>query len=313
MPLRILLAIVLTSLPLLGAEPPARTYRNPVIEGIDAADPHVIKYEGKYYLYPTTDSRGYDCYVSTDLVKWEKKARVFEDRRGGAWAPDVFHNKKGDGKFYLYWTLRAPRSPEGRPREQIGVAVADGPLGPFVDKGTLEMEAIDAHMFQDDDGKLYLYYADRKGGFKMAVQEMETPLKEKGEPKILFHPTPNTWEHGVTEGAWMIKRNGTYYLTYSGGGADFSRYAVGYATSKSPLGPFTKFEGNPIAKAQGNVFGPGHHCVVDGPDGKLWMIYHQKNVEKQGWGRFIAIDPFWFDEKGVIHAKVSRGSDEKAP
>ena len=29
------------------------------------------------------------------------KARAFSDPRGGDWAPEVFHNKRGDGKFYL--------------------------------------------------------------------------------------------------------------------------------------------------------------------------------------------------------------------
>lgn len=42
-------------------------------------------------------------FVSDDLVHWERKARVFRDPRGGDWAPEVFHNKRGDGKFYIYY------------------------------------------------------------------------------------------------------------------------------------------------------------------------------------------------------------------
>jgi hypothetical protein len=29
--------------------------------------------------------------------------------------------------------------------------------------------------------------------------------------------------------------------------------------------------------------------------------------------RFLAIDPLWLDEQGVIHARVSRDTDESAP
>jgi beta-xylosidase len=84
---------------------PARTYRNPIIDRIGPADPHVIRHDGKYYLYPTTDGRGYDVFVSTNLVDWEQKPKCFIDSRGGAWAPDVFHHKQGDRRFYLYYTL----------------------------------------------------------------------------------------------------------------------------------------------------------------------------------------------------------------
>ena len=76
------------------------------------------------------------------------------------------------------------------------------------------------------------------------------------------------------------------------------------------MGPFEKYQKNPIAKRGNGVFGPGHHCVIEGPEGKLWMVYHQQKDDQPGWKRFLAIDPLWFDEDGVIHAKVSRGTDE---
>jgi len=113
------------------ATPSKRTYRNPNIDRIGPADPHVLKHDGRYYLYPTTDGKGCDVFVSDDLVHWEQRPKCFTDPRGGAWAPDVFHHAKGDGKFYLYYTV--DRSGGGK---QIGVAVADGPLGPFKDRGT---------------------------------------------------------------------------------------------------------------------------------------------------------------------------------
>ena len=293
------------------ASRPARTYRNPIIDRIGPADPAVIRYSGKYYLYPTLDTRGYHVFVSDDLVHWEQKPRCYTDARGGAWAPDVFHNEKGDGWFYLYYTVDDPRG-----GKLIGVAVADGPLGPFIDKGTLVTGAIDAHLFQDDDRSMYLYYSEAAHDHsRIAVQPMADPLTKRGKPTVLIRPT-DAWERhrgAIAEGPWMLKRKGVYYLMYSGSGADGPDYAIGYATAMSPTGPFTKHPGNPIARRGNGVFGPGHHCVVTGPDGKLWMVYHQQNSEAIGWKRFLAIDPLWFDDQGVIHAKTTRGTDEPAP
>ena len=221
---------------------------------------------------------------------------MFCGPRGGAWAPDVFHHRHGDGKFYLYFTLDNPRG-----GKLIGVAVADGPLGPFLEPQTLDTDAIDAHLFRDDDGALYLYYVKMDGGFRIVVQPMSDPRTKQGESVKVIEPT-EPWERrrgAVTEGPWMLKHNGVYHLMYSGSGANGPEYAIGYATSNSPMGPFTKYAGNPIAKQGDGVFGPGHHCVVEGPDGGLWMVYHQQESTRVGWRRFLAIDPIWFDEQGI--------------
>ena len=195
------------------------------------------------------------------------------------------------------------------------MAVADGPLGPFKDKAVLATDAIDAHLFQADDGKYYLYYVDLFEGFKIRVQPMSDPLTKSSDTTIAIRPT-DAWEKisgHVTEGPFMLLHNGVYYLTYSGTGADSPNYGIGYATAKSPLGPFTKFSGNPIAHRGGTVLGPGHHCVIEGPDKKLWLVYHQKWDDGKNFKRFLAIDPLWFDDKGVLHTKVSRDTDEPAP
>jgi len=298
-----------------AAPRPERTYRNPILERIGPADPHVLRHEGRYYLYPTTDGKGYDVFVSADLVHWEAKPKCYIDPRGGAWAPDVFHHATGDGRFYLYYTVNGTAGGRGGLNKVVGVAAGDSPLGPFLDKGDLADDAIDAHLFRDDDGALYLYYVHLAGGFKIMVQPMGDPLTKRGEAREVIRPTAD-WERrrgAVTEGPWMLKRRGLYHLMYSGSGADGPDYAIGYATAESPLGPFTKHPGNPIAKRGDGVFGPGHHCVVAGPDGRLWMVYHQQNGEETGWKRFLAIDPLWFDERGALRAKVTRGTDEPAP
>ena len=79
-----------------------QTYKNPILTEDYPADPDVLLVDGTYYLYPTTHGHGYDAWTSTDLVNWKPRGSVFKAPYGGAWAPDVFHNKRGDGKFYLY-------------------------------------------------------------------------------------------------------------------------------------------------------------------------------------------------------------------
>ncbi len=291
------------------------TYKNPILTDGYPADPHVILVDGTYYLYPTTHGRGYDVWMSTDLMNWKPRGSVFKAPHGGAWAPDVFHNKRGDGKFYLYYTDSDPNAPRGPLGKQIGVAVSDSPLGPFEDKKVLATSSIDAHLFQDDDGKYYLYYVEIANGFKIFAQRMSDPLTKEGERIEVIHPTER-WEMAsghVTEGPFMLKHKGTYYLTYSGSGADTPNYAIGYATSKSPMEPFKKHAGNPIAHRGNGIYGPGHHCVVDGPDGKMWMVYHQKYDDRINYRRFLALDPLWFDDEGKLHARVTRESVEQGP
>jgi xylan 1,4-beta-xylosidase len=288
------------------------TYTNPVlVETFSSStmgtmgigDPTVIFYEGKYYLYPTGDNHGYDVYISGDLIHWKKGRRVFKSNERGVWAPDVLYNPK-DGKFYLYYTVN----------RRVGVAAADRPDGDFADKGALVDNAIDANMFLDEDGRYYLYYVEFPA-FRINVQPMKTPLQKSGEPVRLIQPT-EPWEkdqQAITEAPWMLKHNGTYYLLYSGGGSYTEDYAIGYATAKRPTGPFVKYPGNPVMKKGDGVFGPGHCAVTKTPDGRLWIVYHQKIDDSRGWDRLICIDPIWFDYKGVLHGKATRSTLQFAP
>ena len=281
----------------------AATYTNPVIGELGPADPDVILHKGTYYLYCTGDNVSYHVYTSPDLVRWTKKGRVFKPGEKGVWSPDIYTDPK-DGLFYLYYTVQ----------KRIGVAVAKGPEGPFIDRAKLVDNAIDAHFFRDGDGGLYLYYVQFPG-FRITVQQMRTPTEKEGDPVEVLRPT-EPWEKKsghVTEGPFVIKRQNTYYLIYSGTGADSPDYAVGYATSKSPLGPFLKHPGNPIISRGGGVFGPGHGCVIADAEGALWHVYHQQRDEKRGWNRFLCMDPLWFDGDGVLHGKATRGTPQPAP
>jgi beta-xylosidase len=259
MPTALLPAVLL----LAGAGPGhAGTYANPVLAEtheirrpdpepyvgtLGIGDPAVLLYGDKYYLYPTGDNHSYEVYVSDDLVHWAKGPKVFRSDERGVWAPDVFFNS-GEATFYLYYTVN----------RRVGVAASDRPDGVFADRGSLIADAIDAHLFQDDDGSFYLYYA-RYPNFAIFVQPMRSPVRKEGAPVELLAPS-EAWEMRdvpVTEAPWMVKHQGVYYLLYSGGAANSEHYGIGYATSKSPLGPFTKHRGNPSSAAGTTSSGRG--------------------------------------------------------
>ncbi len=281
------------------------TFRNPLLPG-DLADPAVILHEGTYYLYATGDVNGDNgtrVFTSTNLIDWTRGPVVFQPGEPHVWAPDVWRDPES-GRFYLYYTVN----------ETVGVAEASSPTGPFTLRRKFFDRAIDAHLFQDDDGKLYLYYVQFPG-FQLSVQPMANPVEPMGKPTVMIHPEAD-WEKKageVTEGPWIIKRDGRYYLLYSGSGANTPDYAVGYATADHPLGPFTRGANNPIIHRSEGLFGPGHGCAIQDAEGQWWHIYHQKRTDRFEWPRFIAMDRLWFDANGELHGRATRNEEQPAP
>ncbi|HEX5719179.1 MAG TPA: family 43 glycosylhydrolase, partial [Thermoanaerobaculia bacterium] len=162
------------------------TYANPVWPH-SFPDPFVLKFRGEYWGYCTgfwTDGRCFGVIRSRDLVHWEPMPGAMEPLAGGHtcyWAPEVTYD---NGRFYLYYSVG------NEERMEIRVAVSEHPAGPFVDSGrrlTSEPFAIDAHVFQDDDGSRHLFYAtdflDRSHiGTGTVRDRMLDPFTLAGEP-----------------------------------------------------------------------------------------------------------------------------------
>ena len=308
--------------------------RNPILPQESLADPSMIFHDEKYYLYGTfTDgsiaggSDHFDAYVSDDMYSWKKIPNIFtKEKSTTLWAPDVFFDPESK-IFYLYYSNEL----------NIGYATANSPIGPFEDKGTLIKGAIDAQMYYEK-GEYFLYYASveieneydmvykkikslflgkkHKAVESIWVQKMSSPFEKEGEPVLLLEPTIK-WEQGfllnVNEGPFVFKRNGLYYLMYSGNEAFTYKYAIGYATSNNPMGPFEKYENNPVArtskKSAGSprVVGPGHNSVIVDADGNHWIIYHQKNnVRDFGFSnRYASRDKIVFDESNHMRINLT--------
>ncbi len=268
------------------AEDVGQTYTNAVYANY--ADPEVLLYEGQYYLYATGGSGGYDVHISDDLVHWKKQAKkavepVLWKIGNGYWAPDVEYI---NGKFYMVVTCN----------ESIGIAVSDSPLGPFKElhNELTYTRCIDGHIFVDDDGKIYLYFVSLTNGNEIAGVQLDENMKPIASTRKILITATESWElqqGKVTEGPYMLKQDGTYYLTYSGSHYIDPGYAVGYAVSDSPLGTYKKYEYNPIMIGTSQVHGTGHHCFTTTKDGKeLIIVYHTHQNTTEVGIRKIAID-----------------------
>ena len=97
-----------------------------------------------------------------------------------------------------------------------------------------------------------------------------------------------------------------YSANFFGG----QNYAVGYATSKSPLGPFVKADNNPVLQKNieqgGVVTGTGHNSVAVAPDGTMLCVYHGRTT-KTGENRVLFIDPMEVQADGtlVVHGPTA--------
>lgn len=192
---------------------------------------------------------------------------------------------------------------------------------------------IDADVFFDKDGQAYLYFsrccykhavesevaamAKQKGWYNEVEESWVYGVKLNadfkgvtGEPVLLLRPPVSMadkqaeWEsrsvtsHEVnrrwTEGSVTFRKGDTYYIMYSANNFAGQNYAVGYATAKSPLGPFTKAANNPVLQKNtatgGNVTGTGHNSITYSPDGKeMFCVYHARTTAT-GDERVVFVD-----------------------
>ncbi len=268
------------------------------------ADPYVLFYEDKYYAYGTR-TNGFEVYISDDLEHWRRGDRLALSPQASwgtkwYWAPEVYYIES-EKKFYMFYTVD----------EHICVATSDSPEGPFVQdekKPVREEKGIDASLFVDDDGKAYLYFVRFTGGNVIWGVEMNSDLKSVKEETLReCIKADASWElqqAKVAEGPSLLKRNGVYYLIYSANHFRSQDYAVGYATATSPLGPWKKYDGNPILCRDKDVaarlVGTGHGAPFLCRDGSYKYIYHAHSSVNRVEPRTSYLNDLIFGDDGVI-------------
>ncbi|MGQ0563166.1 MAG: glycoside hydrolase family 43 protein, partial [Gemmatimonadota bacterium] len=300
--------VAMTTSPLAAQAP----YHNPVLQQRDGvADPFLLKWNGEYYLYASGDP--IRAWHSTDLVHWSEIGPMIASSRApeawnqaDVWAPEVVYR---NGKFYLYYT--ASKASEdwriGEMARRIGVGVSDSPRGPFVDAGypVTPGWGIDGHVFKDpDDGREYMFYSylyePRLPGAGIVADALQDWDDVAGSPSHVTRGS-EAWEDKdgdpgngslryTNEAPTVLKRNGRYYMMYSGGSWDLPTYAMAYAYADRVLNGGLDGAGwtkvvPPILRSTPHVQGPGHNSVAKAPNNVDDVTaYHARTVPFVGPG-----------------------------
>jgi arabinan endo-1,5-alpha-L-arabinosidase len=311
----------------------AATYTNPVFAQ-SFPDPFVLKFRGRYYAYSTgmaADGQVFGMLTSSNLVDWEVLGGAMAplaQAHPHYWAPEVTYY---NCKFYLYYSVGNETLME------IRVAVAERPDGPFHDVGrrlTKEVFAIDPHVFRDDTGDWYMFYATdflehTHVGTGTVVDQMIDPFTLAGKPRPVTRARydwqvydPQRKEKGgvrwhTVEGPFVLQRKGLYYEMFSGGNWQNETYGVSFAVSDTI---HREDEWNqhsdgdkilPILRSiPGRIRGPGHNSVVVGPNNReLYCVYHAWTEA----GRVLAIDRMDFSGPGQMFIVGPTDSPQPAP
>ena len=292
-------------------------YSNPLVTTDFGADPYAIVYDGRVYVYMTSDDYEYDAkgnlkdnsfnYIKTlriissdDMVNWTDHGEIKVAGNDGAakwashsWAPAIAYKQiDGKDKFFLYFANDA---------SGIGVLEADTPLGPWKDPigkplltgKTPGCEGVvwcfDPAVLVDDDGSAYIYFG---GGVPSGQQNNpktarvaklgEDMISIDGEAKEIDAPC-------MFEDSGIFKYGDKYYYSYCSNfispHKDKKDGYPGYGTicymvSDNPMGPF-KYAGEVFENPQiwFGVGGNNHHATFV-YEGKSYFIYHAQTLSK---------------------------------
>ncbi len=285
---------------------------NPLYTQRFGADPGVMEYNGRVYVYMTNDIFEYDangnlvdntygkinqinCISSADMVNWTDHGIIQVAGSSGAatwannsWAPCAAHKTiNGKEKFFLYFCNGG---------NGVSVLTADSPTGPWTDPlghGLITRSTpncgnvtwlFDPAVFVDDDGTGYLAFGggvpegqDANPGTARIVQLGDDMISIVGTPQTLNPPY-------LFEDSGLNKIGDKYYYTYcsnwntSGNSYGLTSGAIEYMVADNPMGPYTY--GGELFKNQGVFFGyygNNHHSIVELND-RLYLFYHSRPV-----------------------------------
>ncbi|HEU0276615.1 MAG TPA: glycoside hydrolase family 43 protein [Rhodanobacteraceae bacterium] len=283
----------------------------PLVTHLYTADPAAHEFEGALFVYgshdidggvPFNDEGDHFCMDDYHVLRMQAPdqpavdcgiALTLRDVPWAArqlWAPDAACR---DGRYYLYFPARAR---DGLFR--IGVAVADGPAGPFhaLPEPMAGTYSIDPAVYVDAGGAYYLYFGGIWGGqlqkyranrYDATVAEPTpdqpalgprvarladdmTSLAEPVREVVILDARGDPLRAGdharrYFEAPWMHRHAGRYYLSWSTGDTHFICHAIG----DSPYGPFV-YAGRVLSPVVGWTT---HHSIC-GYSGQPYLFYH---------------------------------------
>ena len=305
-------------LTLTAALPLLASAQNPIISNMYTPDPAPFVYGDKVYLFVDHDEenstyfhmKDWILYSTEDMVNWTYlgtmiTTETFAWAKHGdrAWASQGVER---NGKWYWYVCCNTATGGDA-----LAVAVADDPQGPWTDAiGKPLAEGfgfIDPTVFIDDDGKAYLFWGN-KGLWYGELNDDMISFKDGYQEVPGYHDPEcfgelqmkENWANGgkkelmtqYEEGPWLIKRNGTYILSYPAGGVPEH---MAYSTAPTINGPWT-YRGKIMDLADNSFTIHGGNITFKGRD---FMFYHNGALPGGGgFCRSACVEEFKWNEDG---------------
>ena len=297
------------------------TFANPLYDG---ADPWVTRHDGWYYFCQANRRGQIEVWKSSSLTDRGQGRVVWTPPRTGwnraeVWAPELHHV---DGRWHLYYAASNGRNANHR----MGVlrATTDDPQGPYEDRGMLytgddarrgtrNRWAIDGTVLSLR-GRLYFLWSgweDDHDVQHLYAAEMSDPCTVGGDRVRLCDNDTHDWERvgdhpahrGLNEGPQILRRHGKVFCVYSCSGSWQPTYKLGLLhmdERSDPTDPasWTKHPG-PVLESTRDVFGVGHCCFTQSPDGNEdWILFHSKKYRRDCWERVVRAQPFGWTAEG---------------
>jgi len=294
-----------------------------------AADPVIVLFKDKYYLFTIMDIGGYR--VSDDLITWKD---VYFNPEIHASALDIDHYVApavaADDNYVYFINFTRDRS-----KKKVDVIrSADPENGKWEKCGEVRRMA-DPCLFIDD-GRFYFYYGlgaeqsttffevnpetfEEIEGTKKVLREYITDVKECtsgyhfGRRELYDEIDASAWmgkfeKIPCPEGAWIVKNNDKYYLQYATPGTICNWYCDIVMESDSANGGFIEQPYNPVSlKVGGFIGGAGHSCVFKDKYGNWWQATSMWIGNHDEFERRIGLFPVSFDAKGRMRTHTVLG------
>jgi hypothetical protein len=276
--------------------------QNPIVPpGMYIADPEAHVWEdGKLYIYGSRDESAdywcsYDHHVlsTVDMARWNIEENSFSSRGEDdqvashdklLFAPDCAYK---NGTYYLYYC--SPGDIHGE-----GVATSKSPNGPFIN-GTDIIGAyqIDPAVFIDDDGQGYYFW----GQVKPKVAKLSDDMKSIDTTTISY-PLESAAVKFFHEGTSVRKIGNIYYMVFADESRNSTPSCLGYATSSSPMGPYS-YKGVIIDNiaCDPNVW--NNHGSIEQFDGQ-WYVFYHRSTHGTKLFRKACVEPITINKDGSI-------------
>ncbi len=253
----------------------------------DFADPFVLRDRGAWLAFATGAGRAHvQVARSTDMRAWTQLGDALpmlgawtDGRATFTWAPSVLRR---DGGWVLYYTARDAATGF----QCVGRARSSRAEGPYTDESSSAFVcqtelcgSIDASPVTSNEDAWLVWKSDENNpACRHAPRIWSQKLSRDGSSlegeRAALIARDRPWEGDVIEGPSMVRRGDEYVLFYSANWYASSRYAVGYATCSSPLGPCDKrTTGAPLLSSHGEELGPGGEEIFSDGE-RTWAAYH---------------------------------------